>query len=77
MKFKSNKQRKAVMARMKKAKSYTYNSFIKDQFKKAEKGHDPVYKMKIKVYGTGGDSNMMVVDKKGYEKIKKIMVKQE
>lgn len=53
------------------------NKYITQQLERAEKNHNTAYKMRVKFYGTEGESNFLVVSKEGYKKIKKIMESEE
>ena len=53
------------------------NKYIKEQIARAEFKHNPAYKMKIKFYGTNGESNFLVMGEEGFNKIKQIMLKEE
>ncbi len=53
------------------------NKYVEKEMERAEENHNTAYKMRVKFYGTNGESNFLVISKVGYEKIKLIMGKEQ
>ena len=48
------------------------DNYYLDQLNRAEENHNWIYSIKIKFYGTNGESNFLSLDKETYKKIKDI-----
>jgi hypothetical protein len=49
------------------------DNYYLDQLNRAEENHNWIYSIKIKFYGTKGESNFLSLDKETYKKIKEIL----